>query len=359
MIYERMMRPLLMAIDAEKAHNLAVWSITNPLAQPFLSLTNVLMNTKSNRLKSQMCGLPLENPIGLAAGFDKNAEMFPYLHKFGFGFVEIGTVTAHAQKGNEKPRLFRLKEDYALINRMGFNNHGAEDIAKRVSSKSAQTILGGNIGKSKVTPLEDAISDYEQSFKLLKGHVQYFVINVSSPNTPNLRQLQEKEPLKQLLKHLMALNKNPSCPLLLKIAPDLNKAQLEDIVSVVEESGIHGVIATNTTISRNGLKSDHTQVQAIGPGGLSGKPVKERSTEVLRFLRQTLPKSVDLIGVGGVFSGADAYEKIRAGACCVQIYTGFVYRGPATVFKTLSELETLLKRDGFSQVSEAIGIDAI
>ncbi len=351
-------KPFLMKMDPESAHNLAVKVITSPLAKPVFGLNRMLKKPSNDFLKTDLCGIPLANPVGLAAGFDKNGEMFPHLHNLGFGFIEVGTVTGLAQPGNEKPRLFRLIPDQALINRMGFNNEGAEKMAERLAASRSVVPLGGNIGKSKATPLEDAKSDYEKSFKLLKPHVDYFVVNVSSPNTPNLRKLQEREPLMDLLRHLMALNENPKLPLLLKIAPDLNEAQLEDIVAVVDECGLHGVIATNTTISRENLSASVETLEQIGAGGVSGAPVRDHSTQVLRFLRRNLPEHVDLVGVGGIFNGAHAYEKIRAGAKTVQIYTGLIYQGPGAVFRILKELEALLRRDGFSSLSEAVGSEA-
>ena len=350
-------KPFLMKMDPESAHHLAVKTITSPLARPFFSLNSSFRSRQSNLLKTDLCGIPLANPVGLAAGFDKNAEMFPYLHHMGFGFIEVGTVTGEGQPGNPKPRLFRIMRDDALINRMGFNNEGAELMAKRLEASKSVVPLGGNIGKSKVTPLEEAVSDYEKSFNLIKPFVDYFVVNVSSPNTPNLRKLQAREPLTELLGHLMSLNKNPRLPLLLKIAPDLNEAQLEDIVAVVTECGLDGVIATNTTISREKLTASAQTLEDIGAGGVSGAPVREHSTQVLKFLRKHLPNNVDLVGVGGIFNGQHAYDKIRAGAKTVQVYTGLIYQGPSTVFKIQKELEALLKRDGFTSLSEAVGVD--
>ncbi len=357
MMYRSLIKPILMKMDAESAHEWAVKAITNPITGRVLGLNRIFAGKHRKLLKIDLCGIPLENPIGLAAGFDKNALMFPHLHQMGFGFVEVGTVTAHAQEGNPRPRLFRLQPDLALINRMGFNNDGVEVVAKRVAARVSPIPIGGNIGKSKITPLQDAVSDYERSFFLLKPHVQYFVVNVSSPNTPDLRKLQDREPLSQLLHHLMALNCEPRLPLFLKIAPDLTEGQLEDIVSVVEECAIAGVIATNTTIERKGLKTPATAVSQIGNGGLSGAPLKARSTEVIRFLAKNLPAKTAIIGVGGIFNGEDAYQKIRAGARCLQVYTGLIYGGPATVYKIQNQLAQLLIRDGFANLEAAIGAD--
>ena len=274
------------------------------------------------------------------------------LHQLGFSAIEIGTVTHLPQEGNPQPRLFRLPKDQALINRMGFNNGGAHAVARRLPVEGV--VLGGNIGKSKVVPLEQARDDYQQTFHALHPHVQYFVVNVSSPNTPNLRKLQDKAPLTELIMALQSINR-PKKPILLKIAPDLTDPQLDDIVEVVQATDMDGVIATNTTIERSGLKTDAHRIEAIGAGGLSGAPVRQRSTEVIRLLRAQLPNTIDVVGVGGIFTGEDAYEKICAGANVVQIYTGFIYRGPATVIKILNELETCLKRDGHTSLRQAVG----
>ncbi len=355
MLYERILRPLLFRVDPEWAHHISTKTLTSGWTRWLFSLNHSLHASKKPNLATELCGIPLENPIGLAAGFDKSADLFPYLHRLGFGFIEIGTVTAHAQPGNERPRLFRLPADQALINRMGFNNDGAETAALRLRRSRAHIPLGGNIGKSKVTKLDDAVRDYEHSFLQLRPYVDYFVINVSSPNTPQLRELQSKKRLRELLSHLSSLNERPAVPMLLKIAPDLNQPQLEEMIEVVEESAINGIIATNTTISREGLASGSERVERAGAGGLSGAPLTTKSTEIIRFLRRHLPKRVQIVGVGGVFSGAQALEKILAGACCLQIYTGLIYRGPNTVFKIASELERCLGQRGFTSLKEAIG----
>ncbi|MEC8853263.1 MAG: quinone-dependent dihydroorotate dehydrogenase, partial [Bacteroidota bacterium] len=278
----------------------------------------------------EVFGIKFENPVGLAAGFDKDARLFDELASFGFGFVEIGTVTPLPQEGNAKPRLFRLKADNALINRMGFNNQGIEDAVARLRRKKSNIIIGGNIGKNKITPNEKVVSDYEICFEKLFPYVDYFVVNVSSPNTPELRDLQEKVPLTRLLNRLQKLNikKEKRKPILLKIAPDLSNEQLDDIIAIVADTKIDGVVATNTTISRNGLKTDKTKVEAIGNGGLSGKPVKDRSTEVIKYLADKSNKAFPIIGVGGIHSPEDAIEKLDAGATLVQLYTGFIYEGP-------------------------------
>ena len=355
MIYERLMRPMLMKMEAERAHDLAVKIITSPFSYPFFALNQAIHGRTRPALATKLCGISLEHPVGLAAGFDKNARMYARLDQLGFSFVEIGTVTPKPQPGNEKPRLFRLVRDRALINRMGFNNEGAEAAAHRLRVKRPKLTLGVNIGKNKATALDQVHADYAFSFERLKEHAAYFVVNVSSPNTPGLRTLQEKEPLRNLLRHLTALNQGSRTPLLLKIAPDLNDHQLADIVEVVDETGIDGVIATNTTISRNELKTESLQLQEIGAGGLSGPPLRARSTAIIRFLREQLPARVDIVGVGGVASGSDVLEKINAGARCVQIYTSLIYRGPNTVFKILGELQELLGVYGFENIEQAIG----
>ncbi|MDC0249716.1 quinone-dependent dihydroorotate dehydrogenase [Flavobacteriales bacterium] len=293
----------------------------------------LLFKVRHTRLKREVFGLKFENPVGLAAGFDKDAKLFNELASFGFGFVEIGTVTPLPQEGNPQPRLFRLKEDSALINRMGFNNQGLEAVVARLRRKKSTIIIGGNIGKNKLTPNDQAVNDYEICFEKLFPYVDYFVVNVSSPNTPGLRDLQEKEPLTELLNRLQVLNnhKVSKKPILLKIAPDLTNEQLDDIIEIVADTRIDGVIATNTTISRSGLKTAKEEVNAIGNGGLSGKPIKSRSTEVIKYLSDKSNKAFPIIGVGGIHSKEDALEKIDAGATLLQIYTGFIYEGPALV----------------------------
>ncbi|ELR70424.1 Dihydroorotate dehydrogenase [Fulvivirga imtechensis AK7] len=282
-----------------------------------------------------MFGLTFSNPVGLAAGFDKDAKLVDELACFGFGFIEIGTLTPKAQPGNDKPRLFRLPADQAIINRMGFNNGGVNAAVARLRRRKSSVLIGGNIGKNKVTPNEEAFNDYRTCFEQLFEVVDYFVVNVSSPNTPNLRALQDKEPLTQLLGGLMKLNaeKKTPKPILLKIAPDLTDDQLNDIVDIVKEVNLDGLIATNTTISRDGLKTPEHEVQKIGAGGLSGLPLRARSTEVLKFLRNKLGPDFPIISVGGIMSAEDALEKIRAGASLVQVYTGFIYEGPSLIKK--------------------------
>ena len=292
-----------------------------------------LFKVKDVRLEREFFGLRFENPVGLAAGFDKDAELFDELYSFGFGFVEIGTVTPLPQDGNPKPRLFRLKKDNAIINRMGFNNDGLESIIARLRRKKSKIIIGGNIGKNKLTANDCANDDYKICFEKLFPYVDYFTVNVSSPNTPGLRDLQDKIPLTKLLNSLQNINrkKEKRKPILLKISPDLNNDQLDDIIQIVSDTKIDGIVATNTTISRDGLEIDSDKLLSIGDGGLSGKPIKSRSTEVIKYLANKSNKSFPIIGVGGIHSAEDALEKIKAGADLIQIYTGFVYEGPTLI----------------------------
>jgi dihydroorotate dehydrogenase len=293
----------------------------------------LMFKVSNSRLEREVFGLKFENPVGLAAGFDKDAKLFDELASFGFGFVEIGTVTPLPQEGNPKPRLFRLKEDSGIINRMGFNNQGLESVVARLRRKRSNIIIGGNISKNKETPNDKAVEDYEICFEKLFPFVDYFVVNVSSPNTPGLRDLQQKAPLTALLNRLQELNsqKEKRKPILLKIAPDLTNEQLDDIIEIVADTKIDGVVATNTTIDRSGLKTDKTKVEAIGSGGLSGQPIKARSTKVIEYLSVKSNKAFPIIGVGGIHSAEDAIEKLDAGATLVQVYTGFIYEGPSLI----------------------------
>jgi dihydroorotate dehydrogenase len=308
------------------------------------AISKAIWASDDRRLEKEVLGLKFKNPVGLAAGFDKNAELIAEMGALGFGFVEVGTVTPLPQPGNDKPRMFRLPADEALINRMGFNNLGVDVAAERIATyrkslKPGETalIIGGNIGKNKVTPNEDAVSDYIKCFDRLFDVVDYFVVNVSSPNTPGLRALQEKEPLMHILNTLQQRNgKNGiSRPILLKIAPDLTNEQLDDIADIVEQTGIAGIIATNTTISREGLTSPHK----AETGGLSGRPLTKRSTEVISYLHQVSNGTFPIIGVGGIHSAEDALEKIQAGAVLVQLYTGFIYEGPGLIKRILTRLK--------------------
>ena len=328
-MYKLFIRPALFWFDPEKVHYFTFSAIRFLSKIPgFTALFKVMYEVSDKKLERKVFGLTFKNPVGLAAGFDKDAKLYQELSDFGFGFIEIGTLTPKPQEGNPKTRLFRLKEDAAIINRMGFNNGGVAEAVERLK-KNKGVLIGGNIGKNKLTPNEDAVSDYEICFDALYLHVDYFVVNVSSPNTPNLRELQDKEPLKHLLQTLQNKNlaKPVQKPILLKIAPDLTNEQLFDIIDIVNETQIAGVIATNTTISRDGLQSDNK----AETGGLSGKPLTKRSTEVIRFLAEKSNKSFPIIGVGGIHSAEDALEKLDAGASLVQLYTGFIYEGPALI----------------------------
>ena len=328
-MYKLFVRPLLFCFDPEKVHYFTFSLIRFLNKIPLFSgLFQSLYEVKDARLEREVFGIKFKNPVGLAAGFDKDAKLYQELSNFGFGFIEIGTLTPVGQEGNPKKRLFRLKEDNAIINRMGFNNGGVKEAVERLKQNKG-VLIGGNIGKNKVTPNEEAVKDYEICFEALFPFVDYFVVNVSSPNTPNLRELQEKEPLKKLLQTLEnnKLQKTKHKPILLKIAPDLTDEQLLDIIDIVNETKIAGVIATNTTISREGLQSENKSEM----GGLSGKPLTKRSTEVIRFLSEKSNKSFPIIGVGGIHTAEDAIEKLNAGASLVQLYTGFIYEGPALV----------------------------
>jgi dihydroorotate dehydrogenase len=335
-MYKLLVRPLLFLFDPESVHHFTARALHVVASMPGLgALMRYFFSTDDKRLERQLLGLTFPNPVGLAAGFDKDARLINEMSNLGFGFIEIGTITPKPQDGNPKPRLFRLLSDKAIINRMGFNNEGVHSAVARLSHRPKHVIVGGNIGKNKSTPNEAAIDDYKICFEALYPHVDYFVVNVSSPNTPGLRELQEREPLRHLLTTIKALSlqKEKPKPVLLKIAPDLNQGQLDDIVDILLSSGTDGVIATNTTISREGLQTSKQIIERIGNGGLSGAPLAARSNEVIRYLRAKLGKDYPIIGVGGIMSPQDALDKIEAGANLVQIYTGFIYEGPAFVRK--------------------------
>jgi len=336
----KLLKTILFRFDPEKIHYFVTGALQS--AQKVWGLPKLLkasFKLEHPSLETEVFGLKFKNPVGLAAGFDKNGEYIQELANFGFGFIEVGTVTPLPQPGNDKPRMFRLPKDEALVNRMGFNNKGVDVLARKLENINREgLIIGGNIGKNKNTPNEDAVKDYVKCFDRLFDVVDYFVVNVSSPNTPGLRELQEKEPLKHILNTLQ--NKNLkhgiSRPILLKIAPDLTNEQLDDIVEIVQETKIAGVIATNTTISRDNLTSDESLKTEMG--GLSGKPLTSRSTEVIKYLSQKSNQSFPIIGVGGIHSAKDAQEKLDAGAALVQLYTGFVYEGPGLVKQILKAL---------------------
>ena len=336
-MYKILIRPVLFLFDPEAVHHFTFRAIKFFSRLGLGGIFRKIFVVDNPRLEREVFGVRFKNPVGLAAGFDKDAKLYNEFSDFGFGFVEIGTVTPKPQPGNPKKRLFRLKDDKAIINRMGFNNKGVFEAVEQLK-KGHRVIVGGNIGKNKVTANEDALKDYLICFEALFDHVDYFVVNVSSPNTPGLRELQDREPLTNLLKKLKSQNKKlakstskKEKPILLKIAPDLTDDQLLDIIEIVADTKIDGVIATNTTIARNDLKSHLTLSEETG--GLSGKPLTNRSTEVIRFLADNSRKAFPIIGVGGIHSEADALEKLEAGADLVQLYTGFIYEGPALIKK--------------------------
>ncbi|MEP6513894.1 MAG: quinone-dependent dihydroorotate dehydrogenase [Parafilimonas sp.] len=368
----RLLRNLLFAFPPEDVHHFSMNMLHK--ASKINLTKNIIQNSfqfKNNALQKEVFGLTFKNPVGVGAGFDKNALYLPELELLGFGFVEIGTVTPLPQQGNEKPRLFRLPKDKALINRMGFNNDGVKAVRKRLedwnncklrtvncqlptangqrptvnsqlSTVNCQLIIGGNMGKNKATPNDDAWKDYEICFNELFDCADYFVVNVSSPNTPRLRELQQKESLKKILSHLQTINhgKNKSKPLLLKISPDLNAEQLDDIIAIALEIKLDGFVATNTTITRNQLKTENWKLETVKQGGLSGQPLKKLSTEVVSYLSHQTENKIPIIASGGIFSGADAQEKIDAGASLLQVWTGFIYEGPSIVKNICTHLSS-------------------
>jgi dihydroorotate dehydrogenase len=335
-VYKQFAKPLLFKLDAERAHHFTFDNLKRVASLPGAkSVLRGLYDYQHPSLKREVFGLKFPNPVGLAAGLDKNAVLTDELATMGFGFVEIGTVTPRPQPGNPQPRLFRLPADEALINRMGFNNDGAAVVAERLRQRqNRQLIIGGNIGKNKDTPNEDAAQDYVAAYDALAEEVDYFVVNVSSPNTPGLRELQDKKPLISLLQQVQERNQARATPrpLLLKIAPDLTDAQLDDILEIARETKLSGLVATNTTIARpESLRTPAATVAAHGAGGLSGRPLRERATEVIRYLHQHSGGGLPIIGAGGIHSAQDALEKLAAGASLVQLYTGFIYEGPGLV----------------------------
>nr|MBS0037469.1 quinone-dependent dihydroorotate dehydrogenase [Saprospiraceae bacterium] len=344
MFYQIFLKPLLFLFSAERAHHLAIVLLKTGLSIPVFSLflkKSMSVSKRKNKARELM-GLSFENPVGLAAGFDKDGRHFKALKHMGFGFMELGTVTPRPQPGNPRPRLFRLPSDRAIINRMGFNNQGVEALKTRLSNrKNDGLIIGGNIGKNKDTPNEEAVEDYLDCMRGLHPVVDYFTVNMSSPNTPNLRALQDKEPLRNILSRLIAFNtsmKSPR-PILLKIAPDLTERQIDDIVEIVHELDLDGVVATNTTISRAGLQTSEEKIKALGDGGLSGAPLTERSRELVSELREKLGSQYVIIGVGGIMSGEDALKMLNAGADLIQVYSGLIYRGPGLIKEICSALE--------------------
>jgi dihydroorotate dehydrogenase len=332
-MYKLFIRPLLFLLEAETAHNttMGILSLLNKMR-----LTKILFfmyRRDMVRYHRSLFGLNFKNSVGLAAGLDKNAKAIDAFSDMGFGFVEIGTVTPKPQAGNPKPRLFRLKKDQSLINRMGFNNDGVEVVKERLKRRNSDVIVGGNIGKNKDTPNENAVDDYLICFDKLFDVVDYFVVNVSSPNTPGLRELQEKGPLTHILNTLMTQNNSKAMqkPILLKIAPDLTNEQLDDIIDIVLETKISGLIATNTTIDRSHLETELDEIEQIGNGGLSGKVLQEKSNTVIEYINNKSDGKIPIIGVGGIGNASNAQDKIKAGASLVQIYSGFIYEGPSLI----------------------------
>ncbi|MFN8296300.1 MAG: quinone-dependent dihydroorotate dehydrogenase [Chitinophagales bacterium] len=335
----KLLRFFLFKLDAEKAHHITLSWFKILIKVPFVkTILKFLYVVDDKKLERNLFGLTFKNPVGLAAGLDKNAECIDAFDAFGFGFIEIGTVTPLPQDGNDKPRLFRLIQDEAIINRMGFNNAGMSVVKNNIHkseviNRKSEIIIGGNIGKNKLTPNENAVDDYVKCFNELYDVVDYFVVNVSSPNTPNLRALQEKEPLKKILFHLQEINQSKikPKPILLKIAPDLTNEQLDDIIEIVFDTKLAGIVATNTTIARENLITQKTKVEAIGAGGLSGKPLTKKSTEIIKYLHKKSEGKIPIVAVGGIMNADDAIEKLNAGASLVQLYTGFIYEGPALI----------------------------
>jgi len=330
-MYKSIFRPVLFWFSPESVHHFVVNSLKILFKIPGTGwLLIKLTQVNDPRLEREVFGLKFKNPVGIAAGFDKQAELYNELSNFGFGFIEIGTVTPKGQPGNPKPRLFRLPLDKALINRMGFNNGGVNNAVKNLNKRKTTVIIGGNIGKNTLTPNSEAIEDYVLCFRQLFDFVDYFVVNVSCPNITDLHELQDQDSLMKILGKIQELNhtKAHPKPILLKVSPDLNNKQLDEVIEIVKRTKIDGVVATNTTISRQNLKTDDERIKKIANGGLSGKPITDRSTEVIRYLAEKSGKAFPIIGVGGIFTVEDALEKLHAGADLVQVYTGFIYEGP-------------------------------
>jgi len=361
MLYSSLLRPLLFRLSPETAHHLALKSLA---FAPTLTTGLLGQRFQSQPFgKLRRFGLTFANPVGLAAGFDKDGIALASLAALGFGHIEAGTVTYHAQPGNEHPRLFRLPLDKALINRAGFNNEGAAAFARRVNAHKPDCVLGVSIGKSKVAPIEDAIDDYLRSFEIVYPVADYIAVNISSPNTPRLRELQQASPLDSLLQALQTRNeelatehsRSAQMPLLIKLSPDLDTAELQDIVNVAQRNSIAGLIATNTTTARQDLRTQAGTLATIGDGGLSGLPLRQRSTKVIATLYNMTQGLMPLIGVGGISTAEDAWEKISAGASLVQIYTGFIYEGPSIARKINEGLRQIISREGFVSFDEAVG----
>jgi dihydroorotate dehydrogenase len=332
-MYKAFIRPVLFLISPETVHHLIISFIKIAFKVPFIAaFVRFVYTVKNKKLERQVAGLTFPNPVGLAAGFDKNAEFYNEFSSFGFGFIEIGTVTPVGQSGNPKPRSFRLKADRALINRMGFNNNGLA-AAIRQLDKPHKLVIGGNIGKNTATANDVAYKDYLRCFSELYAHVDYFVVNVSCPNISDLSKLADQDMLEQILDELIKFRalQSISKPIFLKVSPDLNLKQVDETLHIVQKAGIDGLVVANTTVSREALATSASKVKGIGNGGLSGRPIRERSTEMIRYISKKTDKKLPIIGVGGIMSAKDAIEKLDAGASLVQLYTGFVYEGPALV----------------------------
>jgi dihydroorotate dehydrogenase len=333
-MYRAIIRPLLFLFRPEAVHRLVVLLIKAAFLIPGMKpLVSSFYRVRNEKLKREVFGLTFENPVGLAAGFDKNARFFNQFSAFGFSFIEVGTFTPAGQPGNPRPRSFRLKRDRALINRMGFNNDGARAAARRLGKRRTRLIIGGNIGKNTSTPNEMAVEDYAAAFRELYDAADYFVVNVSCPNISDLSHLQDREQLDGILSRLSSIRAEKALkkPVLVKISPDLNNRQIDDVIELIGRNGMDGIIATNTTITREGLKTDPARVASIGSGGMSGSPLRQRSTEIIRYISEKTGGKLPIIGVGGIMSPPDALEKLEAGASLVQVYTGFVYEGPSLV----------------------------
>ncbi len=340
-MYKRVIRPLLFLIDPETIHNLVSGGLKFFFSIPGIPhFISRVFTVKHDSLKRQVFGLAFSNPVGMAAGFDKEARLYNHLKHFGFSHVEIGTVTPESQPGNPRPRLFRIPKDKAMINRMGFNNRGVAEVVKNLKKTKPKIIIGCNIGKNTNTPNEDALKDYCRVFEAVYQYVDYFVINLSCPNIKDLHKLQDKENTKQILDEITRRNseKPVKKPVLLKIGPDHDEKKLDEIIEVVEQTGIDGIIATNTTTTRENLTTDSKQIEFIGDGGLSGLPLKQKSTRTIAYISKKTKGKLPVIGVGGIFSPNDALEKLKAGAKLIQIYTGFIYEGPSVVKKINKQL---------------------
>ncbi len=341
-MYKLFIRKLLFLLPPEKIHNLIVVLVGMVAKIPGVSwILKKTYRIEDPGLTKEVCGISFTNPVGLAAGFDKNALIYKEFRLFGFGFIEIGTVTPKGQPGNPQPRSFRLPKDKALINRMGFNNLGVDEAVKRLKKRPEGLVIGGNIGKNTATNNKDAIHDYEYCFRALYDYVDYFVINVSCPNISDLSELQDQDNLMIILSRIIEIRADMSVnkPVFLKISPDLNWKQVDETLSIINKTGVNGIVATNTTITRNNLSTDRNKLDRFGQGGLSGQPLRERSTEMIRYIRKKTSGKLPIIGVGGIMSAEDALEKIEAGADLIQVYTGFIYEGPGLVKRILKKMK--------------------